>query len=216
MTVVSPEIFVSEVRRLRFPNSFNPYRDRCEVYDKPEAPELRVRILLEILRVASSVDIDAIWLGRDLGHRGGRRTGLALTDDLRFADHIRRWKVELERPTLGPLVRERTAGVIWEMLEQVPEVVFLWNVFPLHPFPAGNIFKNRPHSAMERKAGVTLLLMLLALLEPRRIIAVGNDAAKALGAITRDIDVYHVRHPSYGGENAFRAQVADLYGLPSS
>ena len=216
MTVVSPGIFVSEIRKLRFPNTFNPYADQCEVHDKPEAPELRARMLLEILSMASGVDIDAIWVGRDLGHRGGRRTGLALTDDLRFTDHIRRWKVEIERPTLGPLVRERTAGVIWEMLEQISEVVFLWNIFPLHPFPAGNTFKNRPHSAVERKAGEALLLMLLGLLRPRRIVAVGNDAAKVLGSIARDIEVCHVRHPSYGGENAFRAQVAALYRISNS
>ena len=213
MTVLSPGFFVSELRKLQFPNTFNPYTDQCDVYDKREAPALRTQMILEILTAASDMDIDAIWIGRDLGHRGGRRTGLALTDDLRFADHLQRWEVEIERPTSGPLVPERTAAVVWEMLDQISEVVFLWNIFPLHPFPAGNTFGNRAHNAVERKAGEELLRFLLALLNPRRVVAVGNDAAKVLDTVGADIEVSAVRHPSYGGENVFREQVAALYGL---
>lgn len=213
MTVLSPGFFVSELRKLQFPNTFNPYTDQCAVHDKREAPELRTQIILEILTAASDMDIDAIWIGRDLGHRGGRRTGLALTDDLRFADHLERWEVEIERPTSGPLIPERTAAVVWEMLDRISEVVFLWNIFPLHPFPVGNTFGNRAHNAAERKAGEELLRLLLALLNPRRVVAIGNDAAKVLDTVSADIEVSAVRHPSYGGESVFREQVAALYGL---
>ena len=213
MTVLNPGFFVSELRKLQFPNTFNPYTDQCDVHDKREAPKLRAQMILEVLTAARDTDIDAIWIGRDLGHRGGRRTGLALTDDLRFADHLQRWEVEIERPTSGPLVPERTATVVWEMLDQISEVVFLWNIFPLHPFPAGNTFGNRAHNAVERRAGEELLRLLLALLNPRRVVAVGNDAAKVLDTVRADIQVCAVRHPSYGGETIFREQMAALYGL---
>ena len=88
-----------------------------------------------MLDAASAVEIDAMWIGRDLGHRGGRRTGLALTDDIRFASHTKRWGIEVDRPTQGTPVGERTASIVWEMLEQIDQNVFLWNVFPLHPYP---------------------------------------------------------------------------------
>ena len=119
----------------------------------------------------------------------------------------------MDRPTFGPLVRERTASVIWEMLEQIEEHVFLWNIFPLHPFPEGNVYGNRPHSAVERNAGEELLVSLVSILKPRRIVAVGNDSARALMKIFSKLDINHVRHPSYGGERVFREQVASLYGL---
>ena len=216
MSVTGPCGFVSMVRELKFPNTFNPYVERCEQYDKPQAPEIRARLLLDILQVAGKAEIDAIWLGRDLGHRGGRRTGLALTDDFRFSVHTKRWGVDVDRPTLGPMVRERTATVVWEMLEQIEENVFLWNLFPLHPFPQDDTYRNRAHSAIEREAGVQLLLRLVSFLRPRRIIAIGKDSARALRNGIMEVDVWDVRHPSYGGERLFREQIASLYGLEIS
>ncbi|MCY4258678.1 MAG: uracil-DNA glycosylase, partial [Rhodobacteraceae bacterium] len=125
---------VNLVGNLTFENAFNPYSDRCRVHDTPDAPGIRRQFLREILRQAHRVDVDAIWVGRDLGYRGGRRTGLALTDDIHFSDHLERWGLEPENLTTGEPVPERTAGVIWDVLHHVRAPVFLWNVFPLHPF----------------------------------------------------------------------------------
>ncbi len=216
MTVDDPYRFVSKLRKLKFPNTFNPYVDRCNQYDKPHAPEIRARVLLDILQVAKKADIDAIWIGRDLGHRGGRRTGLALTDDFRFSVHTRRWGVDGERPTKDPMLRERTATVVWEMLEQIDAHIFLWNVFPIHPFPKGNTYQNRTHSAVERDAGIKLLLRLISLLRPRRLVAIGQDSARVMRTRALGMDVRTVRHPSYGGESLFRREIASLYRLEIS
>lgn len=205
--------FVKAVASLRFENAFNPYSDRCEVHDRQDAPQRRAKALSAVISKATETALDAVWIGRDLGYRGGRRTGLALTDDVHVSQHAKRWNVRAERQTVGEAVSERTAAVIWGMLDQIDEPVFLWNVFPLHPHEPGSPFTNRQHNARERQAGEEILCLLLDLLRPRRVLAVGNDAFSAATRVASQCPVTLVRHPSYGGQRQFERQVSDLYHL---
>jgi uracil-DNA glycosylase len=162
---------------------------------------------------ACDTAIDAIWIGRDLGYRGGRRTGFALTDDVHLKQYAERWGLAAERPTTGEAVAERTAAIIWRVLNQVESQVFLWNVFPLHPHNSREPFSNRHHNARERDAGVELLNLLIQFLRPQRIVAIGGDAALAASRFAANVPVLRVRHPSYGGQNEFLSEMARLYGV---
>jgi hypothetical protein len=203
--------FVSALKALSFEHAFNPYVDRCAVHDKSDAPQRRASTLKGMLDAAMRIELDAIWIGRDLGYRGGRRTGLALTDDVHSSWHAERWQIAYERPTKGQPVAERTAAVVWSVLQEIDAPVFLWNVFPLHPHEADDPFTNRAHNAREREAGEEILASLIMLLSPKRIIGIGNDAAKSASRIVPGQCVVQVRHPSYGGQTEFLAQIRSTY-----
>ncbi|WP_354200651.1 uracil-DNA glycosylase [Bradyrhizobium sp. JR4.1] len=164
-----------------------------------------------MLEAATKSEVDSLWVGRDLGYRGGRRTGLALTDDVHMDLHARRWNLSITRPTKGQAVSERTAAVIWSVLDSIASPVFLWNVFPLHPHEPEEPFSNRSHNAKERAAGEEILADLVRLLAPKRIIAIGNDAARSAARISRNQLTIQVRHPSYGGQTEFLTQIKGLY-----
>jgi hypothetical protein len=210
---MTPALFVKQLSKISLEDVFNPYRQRCPVHDLDDAPSIRASVLLSMLEAARGVEVDAIWIGRDLGYRGGRRTGLALTDDVHLKAHLDRWGFEARRPTSGDVVRERTAAVVWGVLNAISSPVFLWNVFPFHPHEPDKPFSNRPHTTKEGNIGREILFELINLLRPRRVIAVGNDAAKHGRTMNPELPAIHVRHPSYGGQTLFISQIRAAYCL---
>jgi uracil-DNA glycosylase len=212
---VNVDDFLDDLSDLRFPHAFNPYSEKCAVHDVDEAPAIRRKNLEAILLAATTNGIDSLWIGRDLGYRGGRRTGLPLTDEAHLSSHASIFGcTSLARATKGPMVAERTATIIWRMLERVGRPVFLWNVFPLHPHEQGDPLSNRCHTRTERQACRSLLVWLLRTLNPRHVVAIGKDAQSALADL--GIPAVGVRHPSYGGQAEFITGITTLYKLPKA
>lgn len=206
------EDFVAMVADLRFNDAFNPYSDVCSDFDRPDAAAIRRANLTAALDAALTKGVDSVWIARDLGYRGGRRTGLALTDEVHLGAHASLLGTEgFQRSTLGPVAAERTATVIWRMLIEIRRPVFLWNVFPLHPHEPGHPMTNRSHTRSERHACRHVLVTLLNLLSPQSVLAIGRDAEMAMADL--GIPAKQVRHPSYGGQPEFIAGITKHYGL---
>lgn len=212
--MMRPADLVQEICRVRLEHTFNPYIEICEAWDREDAAHRRRSTLTSLLERAATAQIDAIWVGRDLGYRGGRRTGLALTDEAHMSIHGKRWNFPIERATKGAPVAERTARMIWDVLSQIEGNIFLWNVFPFHPFEPGKPLSNRAHTAAERRIGEDILFALITMLKPRRVIAIGNDAYNALERMCPE-NAVKVRHPSYGGQADFNKGIQELYGVSS-
>ena len=211
----NPHSLVASLADLCLPSVFNPYRDRCPIHDQPGAPLVRQRNLIRFLEGAIARRVDTLWIARDLGYRGGRRTGLPLTDEVHFGQaRALVDSLALGRATRGPIVAERTSAVIWRTLSHIGEPTVLWNIFPLHPHEVGNPLSNRCHSRDEREAAWPLLLAVIDMIRPTRVVAIGRDAGSALSELQLPLHV--VRHPSYGGQTEFVTGVQAIYGLVES
>lgn len=204
--------FVKALAEIRLPNVFNPYADRCDLFDLSTAASVRRKNLISYLGAIERSGTDIIWMGRDLGYRGGRRTGLALTDESHLRDMMECYPgASINKATTGPIVAERTATEIWAAIRAVPVPPLLWNVFPFHPHDADQQFTNRKFTSRELAVVDELNRALIKWLGIRTIVGIGQDAAKY--ASDFGVSVECIRHPSYGGVRDFREGVERVYGI---
>lgn len=204
--------FVDKLSQLRFENVFNPYADICPKYDRLDADVIRQHNLKLVIDASLSKGIDSMWFARDLGYRGGRRTGLALTDEVHLFGYAQLLATPpLMQATKGMAMSERTATTIWNALRLINRPIFLWNVFPLHPHEPNDPMTNRCHRKFERTAFQKLNWLLIETLKPKQVIAIGRDAQSAIAEF--GIKPVKIRHPSYGGKNEFCAGLSEAYGI---
>lgn len=210
---MTPTAFVNALSELKLENVFNPYADTCPVHDRIDAASARRRNLRGYLKAALEIGVDTIWMGRDLGYRGGRRTGLALTDEYHLPEMTQLYPgSNFKQATLGPAIAERTASEIWSILRSVTLPPLLWNVFPFHPHEPGNPFSNRKFTVRELKQVDALNETLIKWLKVRRVVAIGQDAYNYASRF--EVEAIAIRHPSYGGIKDFRRGMSALYDLP--
>ncbi|MCB5188873.1 uracil-DNA glycosylase [Methylobacillus caricis] len=208
---MNAKLFVEALSKIHLQEVFNPYRDHCGIHDLVDGPKVRRRNLTSYLEAVEKLKTDTIWMGRDLGYRGGRRTGLALTDEQRLSLFAQLYPGALpQKATKGPVIAERTATEIWNILTRLAQPPLLWNVFPFHPHEPGNPLTNRRFTSRELAMVSELNHSLISWLDIKRIICIGQDAAAYAKSLGLEVDC--VRHPSYGGIADFRMGMRKVYG----
>ncbi|KPQ24581.1 MAG: Uracil DNA glycosylase superfamily [Halomonas sp. HL-48] len=209
------DIFLENLAAFKSARVFNPWSSNCEEVDNENSFDVRLKNLHTVLRACADANEVDLWIGRDLGWRGGRRTGVALVDEATLVDYASSINASgLTKATVGPAMKERTATEIHLARKRVSRKIFFWNVFPFHPHEDNKPHSNRMHTRAERDLGLSFLNNILELLPIRRALAIGNDATRAVQKI--DLEFYSVRHPSYGGQQDFHRQVDAHYGLVSN
>jgi|SRR5438067_6146157 len=207
--------FIDELSSISLPNVFNPYRDICDFSDHVASPYLRCQNLRLFLNTILKREVRSIWLGRDLGYRGGRRTGIPLTDEFHLnalQDTFGVFGVVKATTDQQEPLKERTASEVWKMLRLIGQPILLWNVFPFHPFEENDPRSNRRHTTQEFDFCREILMTVLEWLKPTTMIALGADAEAAMLSIGHKC--YRVRHPSYGGQAAFSREICEVYQIP--
>ena len=191
----------SELAQISMQNVFNPYRDRCSSHDLVDAPAIRRANLSAVVDAAIGRGCAELWVGLELGARGGRRTGLALTDEFMMEQCGAYWGLQrLRRATRGAAMQEQTARYVWGAVIGRPRPVFFWNAFPFHSHMPGSI-TNRGHTLAERLAVPPILPWLVDVLGVIRIVALGRAAERAVA--DHGLSAHYVRHPGRGGGAAF-------------
>ena len=206
------DAFLDDLTAYEAERVFNPWTMNCEAVDVDDSFNVRRENLHAVLCACTAAEEVDVWIGRDLGWRGGRRTGVALVDESSLDDYALSIEVTgLRKATTGPAMRERTATEIHLARARVSRKLFFWNVFPFHPHEDGKPQSNRMHTRRERDVGLAFLTRILDLLPVGRVVTIGNDATHALQAA--DVTCCPVRHPSYGGQREFHSQVDMHYGI---
>jgi hypothetical protein len=186
------------------PSVCNPYAERdCDpALDRPGAAAIRRTNLTRYLDEHRHAHIALI--GEAAGYAGCRFTGIPFTCEAQLRERDDpRYRISSLRGNFD----ERSARCVWQTLGQRDDVI-LWNVFPWHPHQPGQPLSNRLPTAAEIRVGMGVLALFLDWLRPKRVIAVGRVAERALCKMgTR---ATYARHPSHGGQRAFQSAIHSL------
>ena len=221
--------FIDKLQAYQSENVFNPWRDFDHATEiGPEAPEIRRKNLRRYLALRENAHY--LFIAEALGYQGGHFSGVAITSerillgqhkDVRPESVLGEWSYARTSNPASALLNatqkakgfnEPTDTVVWSTLQNHGVAAFdviLWNIFPWHPHKAGNLLTNRTPSTPELDVGGEFAKMLLELVLSMQIVAIGQKAADTLGRY--GIACKAVRHPSMGGAETFRAQVAELF-----
>lgn len=220
--------FVDELGLYEGVNVYNPWSDVDLNYDNSlEASRWRRQnfIAYALPRLGRA---NTFVVAEAVGYQGGRYSGIAITCermllglhstvDANQLAEIPLWRTSSQMSEhIKSIQREKgfnepTDTVVWNAIIENginPYDIFLWNIFPFHPYKPGEPMTNRTPTDEEQQLGweyTKKLLDLNAILgggDRPLILAVGQKSADTMGKF--GIIPLALRHPANGGANKYR------------
>ena len=186
----------------------NPYR----ADDDEDNGRRRHNLRLYLGRALASEARGTLLVCEAPGYRGCRLTGIPLCSRRLLRQwaaagdgaSAARYLIPADRRFAG-IEGEQSATIARGELRALGMRALIWNAFPWHPHRPGEPLSNRRPKAAELVLGRDVLAQLLALMAPRRVLAIGRSAQ----AVLRALDVAHdfARHPAHGGKGEFVASL---------
>jgi hypothetical protein len=181
---------------------FNPYRDRDEELDLPDAPAIRRNNLQSFLSTYVQPP-PLLLLAEAPGPWGCRFSGVPITSESQllapnFPIHGN------QSSSASKPHSEYSANIHWRVLGPYFPFFITWNAVPLHPRGAHPLSIRTP-TGREIDAYADIVQAFLDAIHPKRTIAVGRKAERALNHL--GVESIYVRHPSQGGSRLFEQGV---------
>ena len=169
-----------------------------------------------------------LLVGEAMGYQGGHFSGIAMTSERMLLGHMTKKGIKPEDVFISMLpsrtskeevrkdgFNEPTATIVWEHLLASgldPYSFIIWNSLPWHPFnPEKGMLSNRTPKDSELAAGRKILKVVIDMVQPSTIIAVGEKAAIQMEEL--GVPYKKVRHPANGGAKLFRQQISEILNL---
>lgn len=215
------EILIDELRDAPPGALFNQWWQRDEVNDDfTNSYEIRQHQLKAYLRERVG-KTHFLLVGEAMGYQGGHFSGIAMTSERILLGHLLNKGVKPEdvfisiEPSRTSKVEVRkdgftepTASIVWGHLLGLgidPYSFTIWNALPWHPYnPEKGYLSNRTPRDEELAAGHKHLHKIIEILQPEKIVAIGEKSAIQLNNL--GFNYSKVRHPANGGATKFRDQ----------
>jgi hypothetical protein len=180
---------------------FNPYRDRRDDLDVPDAPTHRRDNLRQYLECFDEAPRLFLLLEAP-GPWGCRFSGVPVTSESQLT--YPEFPIDGTTTSRKDVpITEYSASIFWRVLQPYFPHFFVWNSLPLHPHNPDDPLSIRTPRRSEVREWHDPLRELLDALDPDRTIGIGRKGERALDEV--GADPTYVRHPSQGGANKFEA-----------
>ena len=189
-----------------FVDSISSVSDENCLVENPYRIDVCRYNLLHYLQHLKSQKVDLMLIGEAPGYRGCAMTGIPFTDEIQLSHPENRYALgNWSRSGQTGTTAERSASIVWPAIRAYHLVPLLWNVFPFHPYQAGNRRSNRTPTQRELREGRQYIEALREIfqIDDAQVFAIGRKAQVILGLTD---ETHCIRHPANDFQKEFRPQ----------